>query len=289
MSTAGDSKVLHIHNWYNFLDLKWLALLEENGFEVIFTLHDQRLMTGGCHYSGSCKNFESDCKDCPLSLKFLRYPVQRSQENTRKSLAELNRFKIVTPSEWLKSEALKSKILRTANITVIQNIFPRIEYELSPYKSNFENGNEIKIGIASMDPFATIKGGDFLKNLIANPGKCEFIFLRDYRNNIGKFWNQTNILLVPSLQDNSPNVIHEAKLHGIPVIGSRTGGIPELLSKDYDLVVASPMSLTEFNKLFPDYLGKLSKIKNLKQMITSEYAVKSELTHNKFLKFLNLK
>ena len=36
-------------------------------------------------------------------------------------------------------------------------------------------------------------------------------------------------LVVPSVQDNSPNVVIEAISLGIPVIGSDAGGIPELL------------------------------------------------------------
>ena len=38
-----------------------------------------------------------------------------------------------------------------------------------------------------------------------------------------------DILVVPSRQDNSPNVIGEALMNGVPVIGSNVGGIPELL------------------------------------------------------------
>jgi glycosyltransferase involved in cell wall biosynthesis len=36
-------------------------------------------------------------------------------------------------------------------------------------------------------------------------------------------------LVVPSTQDNSPNVVGEALMSGVQVIGSETGGIPEML------------------------------------------------------------
>lgn len=288
LATTGESKVLHIHNWYNFLDIKWLNLLEENGFEIVFTLHDQRLFTGGCHYAGTCRQFESECIACPLIPNILRYPVLKCQEKTHKSLAELDRFKVITPSEWLMNEARKSRILRTSNISVIQNIFPEVKYQVALNEKGFDLGKIIYIGIASMEPFATIKGGEFLQSLIANPGVCKLIFLRDYRAKIEEFWNTTHILLVPSIQDNSPNVIHEAKQHGVPVIGARVGGIPELLSETYDLLLESPITLSEFNKLMPDYLEKLRRISDLKHLITSEYNERSKTTHKQFLNFFKL-
>ena len=46
-------------------------------------------------------------------------------------------------------------------------------------------------------------------------------------------------MLVLSVADNSPNVIHEAKYFGIPIIGSNVGGIPELLDPDNDYAIES--------------------------------------------------
>jgi glycosyltransferase involved in cell wall biosynthesis len=43
-----------------------------------------------------------------------------------------------------------------------------------------------------------------------------------------------DVLLVPSKADNSPNVIHEAKLWGKPVVSSDVGGIPEILRENFD-------------------------------------------------------
>ena len=53
-------------------------------------------------------------------------------------------------------------------------------------------------------------------------------------NSYKKFWGQIDYLFVPSRADNSPNVIHEAKKLGIPVIASKIGGISELLTEEFD-------------------------------------------------------
>ena len=42
-----------------------------------------------------------------------------------------------------------------------------------------------------------------------------------------------DVLVVPSLWlENSPLVIHEAFMHGVAVVGSRLGGIPDLVNDD---------------------------------------------------------
>jgi hypothetical protein len=51
------------------------------------------------------------------------------------------------------------------------------------------------------------------------------------KNNVEliSFYKTLDILVVPSQQDNSPNVIVEALATGTRIIGTNSGGIPELL------------------------------------------------------------
>lgn len=59
------------------------------------------------------------------------------------------------------------------------------------------------------------------------------LYMKDFEDTEA-FWASIDYLLVPSIIDNSPNVIHEAKLRGIPVFATRVGGITEMLS-DFDV------------------------------------------------------
>jgi hypothetical protein len=49
--------VIHVHSYYNLLSKASLKDLVSASKPVFFTLHDQRLFTGGCHYSRTCNNF----------------------------------------------------------------------------------------------------------------------------------------------------------------------------------------------------------------------------------------
>ena len=77
--------------------------------------------------------------------------------------------------------------------------------------------------------------------------KIKFKFLKQFQTvntNSDNFWAEIDYLLVLSRADNSPNVIHEAKSQGIPVISSIVGGISELLNPEIDILI----SPNEFNE-----------------------------------------
>ena len=68
-----------------------------------------------------------------------------------------------------------------------------------------------------------------LRNLAAGaPVRFHGGFTRD---GAAEIYRSLDVLVVPSLwPENSPLVIHEACLHGLPVVGARMGGVPELVT-----------------------------------------------------------
>ena len=53
------------------------------------------------------------------------------------------------------------------------------------------------------------------------------------RHAVSATYAQLDALVVPSLwPENSPLVIHEAFMHGVPVVAARVGGIPGLVTDD---------------------------------------------------------
>jgi glycosyltransferase involved in cell wall biosynthesis len=78
-------------------------------------------------------------------------------------------------------------------------------------------------------------------------------------------YGRFDLLVVPSLwPENSPLVIHEAFLSGVPVVAARTGGIPELVSDGVNGVLydpASPAALADVLRgliLRPDQLAQMA-------------------------------
>ena len=62
-----QADVIHLH-WVSdgMISPKALEKLAETGKKVVWTLHDQRPYTGGCHYAEECKRYKKMCRNCPV-------------------------------------------------------------------------------------------------------------------------------------------------------------------------------------------------------------------------------
>jgi len=66
------------------------------------------------------------------------------------------------------------------------------------------------------------------------------------RESIDAVYGHLDVLVVPSLwPENSPLVIHEAFMRGVPVIAARTGGIPELVTDGISGLLYEPDSAAD--------------------------------------------
>lgn len=52
------------------------------------------------------------------------------------------------------------------------------------------------------------------------------------RNDVPQLLSQSDVMVLPSLQDNLPFSIMEAQLAGVPIVASDIGGIPEMIEHD---------------------------------------------------------
>jgi glycosyltransferase involved in cell wall biosynthesis len=149
--------------------------------------------------------------------------------------------------------AKSSKMLRDSAGRFIPNSF--FGYE-SIVTERERIDPSINVGFAAMDSKAWIKGGDIVSALRqSEPTEKEFKFLElpNFKNQ-RDFWQSIDILLAPSRADNSPNVIHEAKLWGVPVVSSSVGGIPEILNNSFDGVI------DPFNVNLPEIKSEIQRV-----------------------------
>lgn len=248
-----DYDVIHIHAFYNILSTTAIAeLCKKNPKKkFIITLHDQRLLTGGCHYSNGCQNLHLKCDSCPQATKIGKVLVKREYKKKQKGFENLKNLEIITPSNWLKNLAEGSSFLEGYRIHLIRNPVPKIFYDTRDDATH----NEIpRVVFISAQLNTRMKGLTVLiqalNNLADNGHACKFelkligtgplpLFL-DSRINFelavtstdsetAKELNAGQILVVPSLQDNLPSTMTEAICSGLAIIGSRTGGITEIL------------------------------------------------------------
>lgn len=268
--------IIHIHNWFNLISLKDVVHLLRRGFKVVFTLHDQRMFTGGCHYSLDCTNYKSGCTTCPKLPKILSKVPHLILSKNMKLFSDFNhQLFYFAPSRWILEIAQESNFLSQSNVFIAPNPHDVFKHN-SSVKLRLKNKitNEVVFGVASYDKNSPLKGNNLVCSLtqfLDSKGlSAKVIYLSDYQSGgfHDKFWSSIDFLLVLSIADNSPNVIHEAKILGIPIIASNVGGISELLSMHYDLLVE--LNCTMNNEIF-NFLRNFKANRLTSQAIAAEY------------------
>jgi glycosyltransferase involved in cell wall biosynthesis len=290
--TSKSPDLIHIHTFYNLMNARTLGKIADTGIPVVFTLHDQRMFTGGCHYSRGCRNFEKSCSKCPQAKNPFQGLVAISQRSMKDSVDRLARIALITPSMWLAELSYKSSIFENREHTVIPNAIPSF-LRLGIDKENSRPQNTI--GFIAADLNNPIKNlskliqamkildtpESNLELVLAGEGEIEteFTFIKTKRvrvhsrDDLKKFYLDLNILVVPSLEDNSPNVIAEAQMCGTKVLASKVGGIPELLNHQIEQMF-DPLNPSEIAEAIVSNLGSYNSEDILNSAIEKhEYSV----------------
>lgn len=251
---AADVIQLHWinHGFMGMRELKPLFALKK---PIFWHMHDYWAFTGGCHYPGNCRKFESGCGNCP-ALKFSgANDATANQYRLKKELFQTNRPTLVGASNWLAEEAKKSALAQFANVVHIPNPIDSSFYTHrgdQDYRKAFGiKPNEKVVLFAAMNTADTRKGfGELMEGLeyfkekfdmpirLLVAGKATFStpmpFMTHFLGTLGReemraAYQAANVFVIPSLEENLPNTILEALASGTPVVGFDAGGIPEMV------------------------------------------------------------
>jgi glycosyltransferase involved in cell wall biosynthesis len=253
--------VIHIH-WiqHGFLSLSNLQEIAQSGKPVVWTLHDEWVFTGGCHYAGGCRRFEQKCGYCPM----LKHPSANDWSNRlwhkkRNLYLSFPQLQFVTCSQWLKHEALSSQLLDGMQVSSIPNPIDLSEYyDIGKNEARHYWGIEasrfVLLFVAQRvnDPR---KGYTYLKRALKQlpehvkqattllvMGKSEPGDFDDLEvevkltgsvsgiEGVRTVYSASDVLVTPSMEDNLPNTIMEAMACSRAVVAFKTGGIPEMIA-----------------------------------------------------------
>ena len=268
-----EADVIHLH-WINqgMLSLKDIRKILQSGKRVVWTMHDIWPATAICHLTMDCRNFETKCQNCRLlpgegSSNDLAVRIWKKKQQ----LLEGKRIKIVTCSQWLGSEAKKSALLSQQYITTIPNPIDTHRYRpsnkeearqslglpldghiilfVSQRVTNPNKGMQYLIEacklMASEHPdccdniSVAILGGhaEEIADLLSFPTHA-LGYVNDEQRIVAAY-NAADVFVLPSLSENLPNTIMEAMACGVPCVGFRVGGIPEMIDHESNGYVAN--------------------------------------------------
>ena len=258
-----QADVIHLH-WVNqgFLSLKDLRRITDSGKPVVWTLHDMWPFTGICHYAGGCGRYREGCYCCPMlygggSKHDLSSRVFRKKQHWMQSSG----ITFVACSNWLADLARSSLLLQGKRITSIPNTISANLYRPADKAesrrrcglpsgrqlilfSAFKTTNPIK-GLAYLQEACRILAAEHPETkeqmAVVAVGKASedmkdsfpFAFypmgyITD-EHKLVDLYNAADLFVIPSLQDNLPNTVVEAMACGLPCVGFRVGGIPQMI------------------------------------------------------------
>jgi len=249
-----ETDIVNLHWVGNFIDWELFFAPGRVTVPIVWTLHDMRALTGGCHYSGPCRNYRTGCGGCPY------FSPQQTEDMTRRAAARQRRalenwggvLHVVTPSRWLAEEAATSSVLAGLPVTVIPNSVDIDEFRPRPQaemRAAFGLPQDAKvIFFVAHDLGDSRKGAPHLvealrllgdvpglhvltagarpPELPANVVHVTAGLLNDMAQ-LGPLYAAADLVVLPTLEDNLPNVILESFASGRPVVGYDVGGVPD--------------------------------------------------------------
>mgnify|MGYP000117788872 CR=1 FL=1 len=96
----------------------------------------------------------------------------------------------------------------------------------------------------------------------AMPPQVKFLGVKP-RAELVALYQQASVIVIPSLWDNSPNVIYEAMACGVPVVASRVGGIPELVEDGVTGLLVPPRDVNALARAVGDLLDNTATRTNM--------------------------
>lgn len=252
-----DADIINIHWTARFLSIDNIAYLTNLGKPVVMTIRDMQPITGGCHFFHGCDKWKTDCKLCPqLYDHFNDYPFRALA--AKRELYNFENLTLVALSNHTKAILEQAPNFKDCNIEVIPN-----SIELDVFKPTEPQTARKALGlplnkkiIGYVPSFASdVKGfkevvqafriinerlDDATKPLVmlvgnktpADDAIClETTSLGYIADNekLALAYSAADVIVVPSLEETFSNTTAEAIACGTPVVGFKTGAIPDLV------------------------------------------------------------
>jgi glycosyltransferase involved in cell wall biosynthesis len=261
-----EADIINLHWIADFVNLPaFLSVIKK---PVVWTLHDMNPFLGGFHYH---EDYERNRKEFGALEKEML-------GEKKQAVAKVKTLAVVTPSIWLGESAKQSDVFRSASFRHISYGLDFTVFKLhdqSFARNVFNLPQDKKIILFVSETVTTYrKGFDLvLKALGASKLNHEIAMVTVGRvnkelqqlNDIYNFGTITeerlmsllyaavDLLILPSREDNLPNVMLEALACGTPVLSFKVGGMAEVIQPGVNGFFADKIASESLSHAIKDF------------------------------------
>jgi len=255
-----EADVIHLHWVSSFLAPQSIHLLRSLNKPIMWTLHDFEPFTGGCHFPAGCDGYTATCAHCP-QLRNDPLSVPANVLRDKLDLLSDADMTLIAPSAWMAARAQESRVFQHAKrMAVIPNCVDTRVFVRQPaaeVRQAFGLAEDATYILCVADQgLQSRKGFDLLGQILqrcsADPrfqaahGSLLLVgrtcpALDNYHvpfTHLGEVeteqhmalaYSASDLVVLPSLEDNLPNVVLEGLASGAPVVAFGVGGTPEIV------------------------------------------------------------
>ena len=235
-----------VHWVSGFVNAKYVHLLQQKtGAKVYYWMIDEAILSGACHYPWDCEQYQTGCKNCPMtSSRLVKKAIRKNFIFKQKYLVTDKR--VVLPTEFDKIRLEKSLLWKGCEwhkmIEIIdEDIFHPVQDE-QKLRAKFnipESKRVVFFGCSSLNE--PRKGMQVLTealNMIQRDD-CVFIVagksdLPDLKHDVIKLgyvdiptlseaYQVADVFVCSSLEDSGPMMVNQAIMCGTPVVSFEIG------------------------------------------------------------------
>lgn len=268
MDQLPEVDLIQLHWVSGFIDSGHFFRHLPDGIPVVWTLHDMKPFTGGCHFDAGCGRFRSRCGICPALASDAEKDFSRKiWENKQRVLEAIpgHRLHLASPSRWLAGEVSASALMGRFRVTVIPNgvdteifvpvarhvaraglripadarVVLFVSSSLTDERKGFRYACKAIEGLKKLPGLLMITAGPEAPTRSFDFPAIHFGAVRSPVL-LSLIYSAADLLIVPSLQDNLPNTVLEAFACGTPVVGFDVGGMPDMVRPGQTGLLAPP-------------------------------------------------
>lgn len=239
-----------------------LEIQRITGSPVAFYLMDMGMLTGSCHYAWSCKGYQSDCSDCPMTKSWMIKKMIFTKWKSRQVNYDRIRPIIVSGSEQLSEQVKLSSLTRSLDLQKIlmgvnsETYNPENRNAARKYFSFTKDDIVLYFGAQNVEDkrkgfsylvaalkilneslskeelarvcLFTIGSGDPIKKHNFSFKHIHLPFISD-QTLFSKTYAAADVFICPSVEDSGPMMVNESMMSGTPVVAFDLGVAKDLV------------------------------------------------------------